>query len=119
VALGPETYRPKPTEPGGANLIAAFDTGVAVLKAHVDDPLERALALKLFMAREQFFFDGNKRTARAMMNGELMRHGIDGLSIPAKKQLEYNEAMARFYPSGEATEMLRFLATCLPDPMVV
>jgi Fic family protein len=118
VALGAETYQPKPTEPGGANLIAAFETGIAALKSQTDDPFERALALKLFMSREQFFFDGNKRTARAMMNGELMRHGIDGLSIPAAKQLEYNEAMARFYPSGDATEMMRFLASCLPDPML-
>lgn len=118
VALGPTAYQPKPTEPGGANLIKIFETGVAVLKSHINDPFERALALKLFMARERFFFDGNKRTARAMMNGELMRHGIDGLSIPTAKQLEYNQAMARFYPSGDATEMMRFLASCLPDPML-
>ncbi|NJM29730.1 MAG: hypothetical protein HC855_06190 [Rhizobiales bacterium] len=67
------------------------------------------------MTREQFFFDGNKRTARAMMNGELMRHGFDGLSIPANKQLAYNEAMARFYPGGEASEMMEFLAGCIPE----
>jgi Fic family protein len=115
VNLGAVSWKPKPTEPGGRNLIAAFEAGSAALKSGVTDPVERALALKLFMAREQFFFDGNKRTARAMMNGELMRHGFDGLSIPASKQLAYNEAMARFYPSGEATEMMRLLASCMPD----
>jgi Fic family protein len=115
VNLGAASWSPKPTEPGGRNLIAAFEAGIGALKSGVSDPVERAFALKLFMAREQFFFDGNKRTARAMMNGELMRHGFDGLSIPASKQLAYNEAMARFYPSGEATEMMRLLASCMPD----
>jgi Fic family protein len=115
VNLGAVSWKPKPTEPGGRNLIAAFEAGIAALKSGVSDPVERALALKLFMVREQFFFDGNKRTARAMMNGELMRHGFDGLSIPASKQLAYNEAMARFYPSGEATDMMRLLASCMPD----
>jgi Fic family protein len=116
VALGAKNYLPKPTMPGGANLIAAFEAGAAALKVQLKDPIERALALKLFMCREQFFFDGNKRTARAMMNGELMRQGVDGLSIPVTKQLAYNEAMARFYPSGDATEMMRLLASCLPAP---
>jgi Fic family protein len=115
VNLGAASWKPKPTEQGGGDLIEAFETGIAALKSGIADPVERAFALKLFMAREQFFFDGNKRTARAMMNGELMRHGIDGLSIPATKQLAYNEAMARFYPSGGATEMMLLLASCLPE----
>jgi Fic family protein len=115
VALGAHSYRPKSTEPGGGNLMAAFEAGVSAMNSEVSDPVERAFALKLFMTREKFFFDGNKRTARAMMNGELMRHGFDGLSIPAKRQLEYNEATARFYPQGDASEMMRFLSECMPE----
>jgi Fic family protein len=113
VALGATNYQPKPTVAGAGNLIAAFEAGIAALKAHAPDTLERALALKLFMSRELFFFDGSKRTARAMMNGELLRHGIDGFSIPVSKQLAYNQAMARFYPSGEATEMMQLLARAI------
>lgn len=115
VNLGADVWRPKPTESGAANLIEAFDAGVRVLEAHVADPVERAFALKLFMSREQFFFDGNKRTARAMMNGEMMRHGFDGCSVPAAKQLAYNQVMTRFYPSGEATDMMQLLASCMPE----
>jgi hypothetical protein len=44
-----------------------------------------------------------------------MQHGFDGLSIPAIKQLDYNEGMTRFYPSGDASEMLRLLVTCFPE----
>ena len=113
VNLGPVSWQPKPTEAGGHNLIETFENGLASLSA-LSDPIERAFALKLFMAREKFFFAGNKRTARAMINGVLMAHGFDGISIPASKQLTYNQAMARFYPSGEATEMMQFLASCFP-----
>ena len=113
VNLGATSWQPKPTEAGGQNLIETFEQGISTLGA-LSDPIERAFALKLFMAREQFFFDGNKRTARAMMNGVLMSHGFDGISIPASKQLAYNQAMARFYPSGEATEMMQLLASCFP-----
>ncbi len=113
VNLGPVSWQPKPTEAGGHNLIETFENGLASLSA-LSDPIERAFALKLFMAREQFFFDGNKRTARAMMNGVLMASGFDGISIPASKQLAYNQAMTRFYPSGEATEMMHLLASCFP-----
>jgi Fic family protein len=113
VNLGPTSWAPKPTEAGGQNLTNAFKIGAATLAA-ITDPVERAFALKLFMAREQFFFDGNKRTARAMMNGVLMSSGLDGISIPASKQLAYNQAMTRFYPSGDATEMMQLLASCFP-----
>ena len=113
VNLGPTSWSPKPTEAGGQNLSEAFEIG-AVALAQLSHPIERAFALKLFMAREQFFFDGNKRTARAMMNGVLMSNGFDGISIPASKQLAYNQAMTRFYPSGDATEMMQLLASCFP-----
>jgi Fic family protein len=113
VNLGAETWTPKSTEAGGSNLISTFETGVSALQ-DITDPVERAFALKLFMAREQFFFDGNRRTARAMMNGVLMSHGFDGISVPASKQLAYNQAMTRFYPTGDASEMMQLLATCFP-----
>ena len=113
VNLGAASWQPKPTEAGGHNLIETFETGIGVLNS-LRDPIERAFALKLCMAREKFFFAGNKRSARAMMNGVLMSHGFDGISVPTSKQLAYNQAMARFYPSGEATEMMQLLASCFP-----
>jgi Fic family protein len=113
VNLGPLSWSPKPTEAGGQNLISTFEAGTNAL-VRIGDPVERAFALKLFMAREQFFFDGNKRTARVMMNGVLMSNGFDGISIPATKQLAYNQAMSRFYPSGDATDMMQVLASCFP-----
>ena len=82
------------------------------------EPFERATAFFLFGALQQFFFDGNKRTSRFMMNGVLMLHGIDAISVPAAKVQEFNEKMVRFYLSKDATEMMTFLAGCHPDAIL-
>jgi Fic family protein len=57
------------------------------------NPLERAIVMFLFGSLQQFFFDGNKRTARLMMNGILLSHGIDAINIPASKKLEFNQTI--------------------------
>ena len=64
---------------------------------------------------QQFFFDGNKRTSRFMMNGILMSNGIDAISVPAAKAHEFNEKMVRFYLTRDATEMMAFLVDCHED----
>ena len=79
------------------------------------EPFEQATAFFLFGALQQFFFDGNKRTSRHMMNGILMSHGIDAISIPAAKAQEFNEKMVKFYLSLDGTEMMDFIASCHPD----
>lgn len=106
-------YTPLPTMPHAPELNRVFTQAVqAVMQC---EPLERALAFFLFGALGQFFFDGNKRTARFMMNGVLMTNGIDAISVPAAKAGEFNEAMVRFYLSKDATEMMAFLVSCHPD----
>lgn len=106
-------YTPIPTQPGAPKLNQVFEDGISALQAC--EPYERALAFFLFGALQQFFFDGNKRTSRFMMNGVLMSNGIDAISIPAAKAQEFNEKMVRFYLSKEATEMMMFLSECHPD----
>ena len=80
---------------------------------------EQATAFLLFGTLQQFFFDGNKRTSRFMMNGVLMSHGIDAISVPAAEAQEFNEKMVRFYLSKDATEMMAFLAGCRPDAAAI
>ncbi len=114
VALGERgRYTPLPTLPGAPALNRVFSEGVAALQEC--EPFERATAFFLFGALQQFFFDGNKRTSRFMMNGVLMSHGIDAISVPAAKAQEFNEKMVRFYLAKDATEMMAFLAGCHPD----
>jgi len=60
-------YTPLPTLSGAPELNRVFREGVVALQAC--EPFERATAFFLFGALQQFFFDGNKRTSRFMMNG--------------------------------------------------
>ena len=108
-------HTPLPTIKGGANLDEAFRHGLDALNADVPNAFEKGAAFFLFGALQQFFFDGNKRTSRFMMNGVLMSHGIDAISVPAAKAQEFNEKMIRFYLHRDATEMMQFLVDCHPD----
>ncbi|MCA6222660.1 Fic family protein [Photorhabdus antumapuensis] len=103
----------RPTVPGAPELNHVFQEGVASLDEC--QPFEKGVAFFLFGALQQFFFDGNKRTSRFMMNGILMSNGIDAISVPAAKIHEFNEKMVRFYLSKDATEMMAFLVDCHPD----
>ena len=114
VALGEHgRYRPLPTVPGAFELDRVFQGGVSALDAF--PPFEKGLAFFLFGALQQFFFDGNKRTSRFMMNGILMSAGIDAISVPAARAQEFNSKMVRFYLTKDATEMMQFLVECHPD----
>jgi len=108
-------YTPLATVAGAPELNRIFNQALDVLKRDVQQPFERAAAFFLFGALQQFFFDGNKRTSRFMMNGILMSAGIDAISMPAAKAQEFNESMVRFYISKDATEMMSFIFSCHPD----
>jgi Fic family protein len=71
-----------------------------------------AISLFLDMARAQLFWDGNKRTARLMMNGVLLAQGYEAISVPAKRRLEFHQAMVRFYDGDQKDEMLSFMLSC-------
>lgn len=107
-------YYPLPTERGAIALNLRFSEGVAAL-ADINGDYERGRAYFLFGALQQFFFDGNKRTSRFMMNGVLMSAGIDAISVPARRVGEFNESMIRFFLSKDGTEMMSFLHSCHPD----
>jgi Fic family protein len=98
-----------PTEPGGANLRRIFDDGLAELEA-VEHPVERGIAYFAFATYYQFYFNGNKRTARAMMNGLLMTEGFDAISVSGRRALEYNEALVDLFKDGDATRIGTLLA---------
>jgi hypothetical protein len=100
---------------GGETLRAHFDDLILYLET-VEDPRQRALIYFAAAVRRQFYFDGNKRTARLMMTGELMKSGFDVVSVPVARKLEFNQALDVLFSDDDATELLRFLGTCvLPE----
>ena len=111
VAIAGTEYRP----PAAEALSARFAAMLEAIRGE-GDVLVQGMRLFLEMARQQFFCDGNKRTGRLMMNGALLQAGFDVLSIPAKRQLEFNEKMLRYYDAGEPGEMYAFLLSCSVAP---
>jgi len=110
VTIAGTDYRPPPWD----SLPSIFEDGLERLYK-IDSLHERAIAMFLFGALNQFFYDGNKRTSRLMMNGVLLSAGEDAISVPARRRLEFNEAMIRFYDNRDGTEMMRFMAGCSLD----
>ncbi len=105
-------HTPPPTKPGAENLKTLFTDGVDHLESAVADPRERAMAYFLFGALQQFYFNGNKRTARFMMNGVLMSNGYDAISVPEALAQEFNSEMIQFCTGRDATRMMSFLIGC-------
>ena len=110
VTIAGTAFQPPPWQ----RLDAIFEPGRDALLA-IPSLHERAIATFLFGALHQFFYDGNKRTARLLMNGILLAAGEDAISVPAARQLEFNQAMIRFYDSRDGTEMMAFMAGCSLD----
>ncbi len=103
------THHPPETEAGGNNLVELFSSGTAVLMKEAGSVFELAAAYFLFAADCQFYFDGNKRTGRAMMNGLLMAAGIDAVLVPGTARQEFNVKMSDFYASRDGTQMMSLL----------
>lgn len=85
--------------------------------AELADPRERALAYFASAARSQFYYDGNKRTSRIMMAGELMSSGYEAVSVPVSRRLEFNRSLTELFVNDDATEVMAFLATCVPPSL--
>jgi prophage maintenance system killer protein len=116
VALGElGKFEPLITEKGAVRLNEVFEKGLRSLQEQIPDPFERATAFFLFGSLQQFFFDGNKRTSRFMMNGILMSEGVDAVSIPAARAAEFNSKMVDFYTTRDGTEMMSFVLDCHPS----
>jgi Fic family protein len=91
-----------------------MDRTLAFLES-VSDPREQALGYFAAATRSQYYFDGNKRTARLMMSGLLMAHGYEVVSIPFARKYEFNQALDTLFTDDDATPLMAFIADCAPD----
>ncbi len=108
VSIAGTAHKPPPV----SQLETLFKEGIEYLET-LENPVERGIIVFLFASLHQFFYDGNKRTSRLMMNGLLLSHGIDAINIPAKKKLEFNQTMIEFYDTKNADNMIKFLLALL------
>ncbi len=98
--------------PDAAGLPVVFEGMVEEARCIIDI-YDQAIFVFLSMARQQFFYDVNKRMGRFVMNGILLNAGFPAINLPAKRQLEFNRLMLDFYDSGDQQAMNAFLRTCL------
>lgn len=76
------------------------------------DKLDAALNIFCFVAKGQFFNDGNKRTATIFANMYMIQMGQGILSIPIDKKLEFYNALTSFYEDDNNKDILKtFLKT--------
>ena len=106
VGIGGVEYCPPPAH----QLDEIATTGFSYLENEIKDPRERAVATFLFMSRNQFFFDANKRTASLMMNGVLMKNGYWPIMILNKDSEKFHKLLGQFYESGNANNMMKFFS---------
>ena len=92
----------------------------ALVREHdkIDDVYDKAIFIFLSMARNQFFYDVNKRMGRFMMNGILLAEGYPAINVPVKRRLEFNQLMLEFYDSNEQAPMNVFLRSCLDQRII-
>ena len=105
-----------PTGEYGVQLQADYGNLLAAL-GQLQDARARALVYFASATRSQFYFDGNKRTARIMMTGALIKWGFEPLNIPYARQEEFNVALDEMFRTDEGTRLISFLTTCtIVDP---
>jgi Fic family protein len=71
--------------------------------------VERAVCIFLWGSLNQFYWDGNKRTARLIANGILINEGVGVFNVKTKDILEFNTLMVDFYDTAKADDVVRFL----------
>ena len=101
---GTEKYK----SPDFNNLDNIFDSEIDAILSNLN-PIEKAIRLFLWGSLNQFYWDGNKRTARIIANGILINEGIGIFNIKAKDILEFNTLMIDFYDTQTADNIIKFL----------
>lgn len=104
--------------PPKANLLDALFEKMVKEHSNISNIYQSAIFIFLEMARNQFFYDVNKRMGRFIMNAVLLSKGYPVINVPAKRQLEFNEKMIQFYETHNHTEMTEFMYSCINSAVI-
>ncbi|WP_409069240.1 Fic family protein [Clostridium sp. FAM 1755] len=105
VRIGGTDYIP----PKAEELDSIFSNELPQIINRCHSKTELAFEILLFVALNQFYYDGNKRTGRLLANGVLLSNGQGVLNIKAKDKLEFNTLMVEFYNTQKADNVCDFL----------
>lgn len=70
---------------------------------------EKGLTLFLTGCRNQYYWDGNKRTSAIFANKYLISKGKGVMSVPDKDLLEFNTLLTDYYSTDDMTKIKPFL----------
>jgi Fic family protein len=90
------------------DLVAEHQASAALLH-----PVERAARLHVDLVKIHPFVDGNGRTARLLMNLELLKAGFPAIVITVEERLRYYEALDMAHTRGEYRPFFELIAACL------
>ena len=74
---------------------------------------ELAIELGCYIMRQQFYIDGNKRTAQLAMNALLIKNDLGILSISNDKKHEFFDLLIKYYETGNQVKLKHFLLNCI------
>lgn len=84
-------------------------------KAKKIHPVEKAAKVHADFVKIHPFVDGNGRTARLLMNLELMKDGYPPVVLSVEKRLEYYEALDTAHVKGDYSLFLSLMAMIVED----
>ena len=76
-------------------------------------PVERAARLHVDFVKIHPFVDGNGRTARLLLNLELLKAGFPAIVLPVEKRLAYYLALDTAHVEGDMAPFLALVADCV------
>ena len=80
-------------------------------------PVERGAMLHAIFVGIHPFIDGNGRTARLLLNLELMKEGFPPVIIKVANRLEYYDALDKAHTSKDYNDFIQLVATEVEDSL--
>lgn len=93
-----------------ASLMHWYDTEAADLH-----PVVRAAKLHIDFVNIHAFVDGNGRTARLLLNLELLKAGFPAIVLPVTRRLAYYEALDAAHVEGDMAPFIELVADSLQE----
>lgn len=83
----------------------------------IENPIEQATTLMLYLMRSQIFYDGNKRTALISANQVMLNKGAGIISIPIEEQTNFRNELINFYETNDMKKMQELIKNkCITEP---
>lgn len=110
----PGSYKTKVNQAGSTVFVApelvngTLERGFEFYRA-LEEPFQRAVFMMMLVSEVHPFADGNGRTARIMMNAELVAGGQERIIIPTAYRTDYLGALKAFSKNGQTKPLIRML----------